>query len=212
MLVNPEKATEMLDKKKEELQKEIDKPPATATTMGGIGGGISSGYMGGASGGSSMTTGGSSYTMGGGVSSYNKNDSDDEWWLEEDEPQEHIDMDGENSAPKEAQYEMLPDGSTALVVPAGTRLHINLEELTKGGDAKRLARKIKAENDKKKKTTGFYGSSFASKWSTEYVDTYTITMDVKFENDPPPAGISLFNTALAYTEDVRPIHTAHTEV
>ena len=75
MLVNPEQATEMLDKKKEELQKEIDKPPVTATTMGGIGGGISSGYMGGASGGSSMTTGGSSYTMGAGVSSYNKNDS-----------------------------------------------------------------------------------------------------------------------------------------
>ena len=65
--------------------------------------------------------------------------------------QERIDEDQASPAPSEAKFEKLGDGSTCLVVPSGSRLKIDLNELLKGGDAKRQERKLKALRDAKKK-------------------------------------------------------------
>ena len=65
--------------------------------------------------------------------------------------QARIDEDQPSPAPSEAKFEKLGDGSTCLVVPSGSRLKIDLNELIKGGDAKRQERKLKALRDAKKK-------------------------------------------------------------
>ena len=146
-------------------------------------------------------------------------------------------------APKDARFEKLKDGSTALIVPAGTRLRLDLREILEGGDAKKEERRKKALKKKKKKGgqtsswlddpwadgvmmgpslpyggvgTGtdmgdeddLYMSSY-SRYFKEWVNSYTITMDIKINADGegngggsiPREGISLFQTALIHTEE-----------
>ena len=48
-------------------------------------------------------------------------------------------------APEGAKFNTLKDGSTSLVVPAGVRLKLDLNDLTSGGDDKKASRKAKAK-------------------------------------------------------------------
>eukprot|EP00656_Telonema_subtile_P033032 TRINITY_DN36415_c0_g1_i1.p1 TRINITY_DN36415_c0_g1~~TRINITY_DN36415_c0_g1_i1.p1 ORF type:complete len:284 (+),score=91.01 TRINITY_DN36415_c0_g1_i1:89-940(+) len=129
----------------------------------------------------------------GGGGGWSSSDDDD------DVVEERIDPDAPSPAPSEAKFETLSDGSTALVIPAGVRLKIDLNDLLKGGDEKKQERKLQELKDKKKK----WGSYDYGKWYTEHVNEYTITMDIKLEQDPPREGMSLFQTALIHAEDVQ---------
>ena len=46
-----------------------------------------------------------------------------------------------------------------------------------------------------------WGGFGFSKWFKQYINQYTITMDIKVNDDIPRDGISLFQTDLAYTEE-----------
>ena len=113
----------------------------------------------------------------------------------------------------DVSFEVLKDGSTALVIKPGCRLKIKLNDLLNGGDEKKEEREKKARNLKKKMAsygvndpwamTGDYdiwaGSS--SKWFKEYINEYTITMDIKLMESPPRDGIALYQTALIHAKE-----------
>ena len=125
----------------------------------------------------------------------------------------------------DAEFEVLDDGSTALVIKPGFRLKLHLGELLDGGDGKREARtkkKLRKKKGKKSKFTGI-GAVFnsvsvgsddgagsdddddddGSPWlkKKEYINEYTITMDIKLSEKPPREGVALFQTALVHATD-----------
>jgi len=107
-------------------------------------------------------------------------------------------------APAHVKFETLKDNSTALLIPAGTRLKIDLNPLT--DDTWKNYGKIKKKKPKKKKlawdswgTDGGWGKY--KKWWKEWVNEYTITMDVKFSEEFPREGIALYQTALIHVEE-----------
>ena len=66
------------------------------------------------------------------------------------------------------------------------------------GDDKKRERKIKAIKDAKNS----WNTSGWGKWSTDYINEYTITMDIKMVDDETPAnGLSLYQTALMHSEE-----------
>jgi hypothetical protein len=115
-------------------------------------------------------------------------------------------------------FETLKDGSTALIIRPGYRLKLKLSELLEGGDAQR----DKNEKRKKKqaeeadaddnvwfrrdstrfKDTDGDGEWSYSRWFKEYVNEYTITIDMKLTDEIPREGISLFQTSLVHTKEV----------
>jgi len=121
----------------------------------------------------------------------------------------------------DAVFETLKDGSTALIMKPGYRLKLNLNDLLQGGDATKQDRIIKETKRKKRmakyasNTTGggtsmmyddvwnMTGPSLAggSKWFKEYVNEYTISMDIKLIDEPPRDGIALFQTALIHSRE-----------
>jgi hypothetical protein len=132
--------------------------------------------------------------------------------------------------PEDAVFETLKDGSTALILRNGYRIRLNLSNLLEGGDPKKEERRKKAEKAKKRreKYGSYYSSSYYSgttaygpsmggkgkddddsdyefeKWDNysfkEYVNEYTITMDIKLLEDIPRDGLSLYQTGLVYLE------------
>jgi hypothetical protein len=120
--------------------------------------------------------------------------SDDDFGSDDEETME-------STAPPDAEFETLRDGSTAYVLPPGCRIKLNLSDILKGGDAKKEERKKEAAKKKKRKDKGgggipgFFGGAggivmgggmggkYAKKWK-EYVNVYTITMDLKVCLDP----------------------------
>ncbi len=121
--------------------------------------------------------------------------------------------------PEDAVFETLGDGSTALILPPGYRLKINCEELLKGGDKKREERMKEAAKAKRRKAKyrsswGGYGSTGTSTgagwddwdskkfgFSKEYINQYTITMDIKLLEEPGREGLALYQTALIHSKE-----------
>lgn len=122
----------------------------------------------------------------------------------------------------ETTFDVLNDGSTALVMKPGYRLKLRLNDLLEGGDADREEREKKRKNREKKmsKYSGFgntasgntvwsggpvdvWGDAFDSTWykPKEYINEYTITMDIKLLDEPPRDGIALYQTALVHAKD-----------
>lgn len=118
-------------------------------------------------------------------------------------------------APPENCFEVLKDGSTALVIKPGHRLKLNLQGLLEGGDANKVEREKKIE--KEKKLYAKYGIKwtpdhkysdndkdddygYSSKWFKEYINEYTITIDLKVKEMPPREGLSLYQTALIHAD------------
>jgi hypothetical protein len=105
-----------------------------------------------------------------------------------------------------------------LILPPGYRLKINCEELLKGGDKKREERLKEAAKEKKRKAKfksswGGFGSKTTGTgggddfWDSkkfgmkEYINQYTITMDIKLLDDPGRDGIALYQTALIHSKE-----------
>lgn len=124
----------------------------------------------------------------------------------------HADDGYDNAAQiNEATFEVLQDGSTALVMKPGYRLKLKLSELTDGGDAAKEARAKKAAKAKKKAAKKS-GSRFSdaywdddefdiSRWFKEYINEYTVTMDIKLLEEAPRDGLALFQTALIHAKE-----------
>lgn len=126
--------------------------------------------------------------------------------------------DNDDNGIGDAVFETLKDGSTALIIKPGYRLRLKLADLLEGGDEKKEERKKNAEKEKKRKDKkkakysnydawpdmddGWgdkkYGSS---KWFKEYINSYTITMDIKILEEIPREGIALYQTALIHCEE-----------
>jgi hypothetical protein len=131
----------------------------------------------------------------------------------------------ESSAPKglhpEAAFETLSDGSQALIMKPGFRLKIDLSDIEHGGDEKKEERKKKKEREKKRmakyksSANKEYGDMMMDddmdvwdmrdedfkKYFKNYLNAYTITMDIKLMEEPPREGISLFQTALIHSKE-----------
>lgn len=116
----------------------------------------------------------------------------------------------------DAKFDVLNDGSTALVLRPGQRLKINLKDLLLGGDeskeerAKAAKKNIGGKGMFRSRFAGFgmkgegaVGGTFGARGKTKkiYVNEYTITMDVKLEEAPPPDGMSIFQTGLVQTAE-----------
>ena len=146
-----------------------------------------------------------------------------------DEEEEEVDF-----VPSDAQFEMLKDGSTALVIKPGHRLKLRLNDILDGGDAEKEERDRKAAKMKKRAAQYSGGSSWMGggisggvgmggggggksdmdywdmdmmggggkkKWFKEYVNEYTITIDMKLLDAPPRDGVALFQTALIHSSE-----------
>jgi len=121
----------------------------------------------------------------------------------------------EDSGYSQAEFETLKDGSNALIIKPGFRLKLRLKDLLDGGDAMKEKRERKAEKQRQQQSSlkadgdgwmmpyDFWSSSSmgGSKWFKEYINEYTITMDIKLLDDPPRDGIALFQTALIHSKE-----------
>ena len=112
-------------------------------------------------------------------------------------------MEKKCTAPEDSVFETLNDGSTALILPPGKRLKLDLSTLTTGGDAEKEEREKKARKLKKRfgKYWGtWYGGSEWKSWWKEWVNDYTVTMDIKvLDEGLPREGLALFQTALVHS-------------
>lgn len=123
-------------------------------------------------------------------------------------------------------FETLKDTSTALIIKPGYRLKLKLNDLQDGGDENRMERERRALKSKKRaakfaaNSTGWgptggtvgtgtvgtvgtidywdFSSYDTKKWFKEYINEYTITIDMKLLEPPSRDGISLFQTALIH--------------
>ena len=83
---------------------------------------------------------------------------------------------------------------------------MRLNDLLEGGDAKNEERE-KKEAKLKKKYSKYKGyddkdwDAFDSKWFKEYVNEYTVTIDMKLTELAPREGISLFQTSLIHANE-----------
>ena len=119
-----------------------------------------------------------------------------------------------------AVFETLKDGSTAFVLKPGSRLKLRLSDLLEGGDAKKDEREKKAAKDKKRRekyTSSYAGAGWGDfdvwgettygksgtggKSFKQYINEYTITMDIKLLQEPPRDGMALFQTALVHAKE-----------
>jgi len=121
--------------------------------------------------------------------------------------------------PPESCFEVMKDGSYALIVKPGHRLKLVLSEILEGGDADREEREKEEEKIKKlyakynlkyrdwksgkkdSKSTDKDDDWADSKWFKEYVNEYTITIDMKLSEPAPREGIALFQTALIHADE-----------
>lgn len=120
----------------------------------------------------------------------------------------------------DAVFETLKDGSSALVLKPGYRLRLKLNDLQEGGDDAKAERERKAAKSKKRAAKysssnswmggggGGGGKDFdfwdmdafsSKKWFKEKINEYTVTIDMKLNEEPPRDGISLFQTALIHS-------------
>ena len=126
-----------------------------------------------------------------------------------------------NSNPSEgAIFETLKDGSSCLILQPGQRIKLNVNNLLDGGDAKNEKRKKKIEKDKKRSKKFAYskvgwedwpgldtgGKGTDMGWDTEfdfkeYINEYTITLDIKLLDNIPNQGIALYQTSLIHSEE-----------
>ncbi len=126
----------------------------------------------------------------------------------------------EDNGINDAVFETLKDGSTALILNPGFRLRLRLNDLLEGGDEKKEERQKAAAKEKKRKEKkkskfsnfdawgdmddwdkGGKGGGYSSKWFKEYINTYTITMDIKLLEEIPREGVALYQTALIHCEE-----------
>jgi hypothetical protein len=132
------------------------------------------------------------------------------------------DLDGESDSvvqgvPSDATFEVLSDGSQALIIKPGFRLKLDLSDIEEGGDENKEERKKRKEKDKKR-LAKYKGSnkwegmdddfdiwdtkdSDFKKYFKTYLNSYTITIDMKLMEELPREGISLFQTALIHSKE-----------
>lgn len=144
---------------------------------------------------------------------------------EEDENEENNNNEktkNENKKESGATFETLRDGSTALILPAGHCLKLNLADLPEGGDANREERQKRAAKEKKRMSKyasefvgfdifgkdglglgGAVGKKSSGGGGKKTMNEYTITMDIKLLDQIPREGISLYQTALVHCLDNR---------
>eukprot|EP00808_Paulinella_micropora_P006835 g75373.t1 len=120
-------------------------------------------------------------------------------------------------APPEAEFELLKDGSTALVIPPNTRLKFDLTDLINGRWEERKHNKPSKPKQKGKAhgrsrlgtLLGFGSEDFdmMSAWGfgsstsvKDYINEYTIVCDIKLLA-APEQGMSLFQTGLAHSSE-----------
>lgn len=118
----------------------------------------------------------------------------------------------------DATFEVLKDGSSALIMKPGYRIRLKLNDLQEGGDEAKEERERKAAKSKKRaaqfaassswmggggKDLDFWDMDMTSnkKWFKEKINEYTITIDMKLNEEPPRDGISLFQTALIHSAE-----------
>ena len=124
----------------------------------------------------------------------------------------------------DATFELLKDGSSALVLKPGYRIRLKLNDLQEGGDDAKQERERKAAKSKKRAAQysasnawmggggggGSGGGGFdfwdmdafsSKKWFKEKINEYTVTIDMKLNEEPPRDGISLFQTALIHSNE-----------
>jgi hypothetical protein len=125
----------------------------------------------------------------------------------------------------DAEFETLKDGSSALLLKPGYRLKLKLNDLQEGGDDAKADRERKAAKSKKRaaqyaasnswfgggmggmggmggKDIDLWDMDFSSKkWFKEKINEYTVTIDMKLNEEPPRDGISLFQTALIHSNE-----------
>jgi hypothetical protein len=116
----------------------------------------------------------------------------------------------------DATFETLKDGSSALLLKPGYRLRLKLNDLQEGGDDAKQERERKAAKSKKRAAQFASSSSWmggggkeldfwdmdafsSKKWFKEKINEYTVTIDMKLNEEPPRDGISLFQTALIHS-------------
>eukprot|EP01038_Epipyxis_sp_PR26KG_P004458 gene4458-6304_t len=133
------------------------------------------------------------------------------------------------SPPSDAEYLEMNDESYALIIKQGYRLRFNLKELLEGGDEKKEERE-KKQLQMKNRTKRFkneYGGRMGMsmgmedgnmenfdvfedngmmngskfKMKKQYINEYTISIDMKLVSPPPMEGLSLFQTALVHVKE-----------
>eukprot|EP01043_Picozoa_sp_COSAG02_P069368 COSAG02_NODE_11855_length_1642_cov_1.685677_1_plen_504_part_10 len=157
-------------------------------------------------------------------------DSDDGVISSDDESSDKFDARGfpvrkssrnpKQAAPPGCVFDELADGSTALVLPAGSRLKLDLQALVNDDWKERAAGKVTKKKKKKKATAmrhgpglpggsgmlgvegtgvggGYYGERKKKK---DFIGAYTITMDIKLDKEPPAQGLSLFQARVAFLD------------
>ncbi len=111
------------------------------------------------------------------------------------------------AAPDDAKFELLSDGSTALILRPGQRLKVELADLYKKGmetREKRLRDKLKeADGGSKKQDFAAYFAEMGSAWGSAYAqaemkDEYSLTLDFKLMDPIPPGGLAVYQTALCH--------------
>jgi hypothetical protein len=119
-------------------------------------------------------------------------------------------------SPPPSTFEKLKDGSFALMIKPGHRLKIKLNDLLEGGDENREERE--KEEEREKKLYAKYGLKYgkykssgmgndddfgtdSKKWLKNYINEYTITVDMKMTEPAPREGIALYQTALIHSDE-----------
>ena len=97
----------------------------------------------------------------------------------------------EQKAPDGASFRKLKDGSFALEIPPGSRIKLDLTSLVAETTT----------NQPPRSRRGF--SYWDRRPRREFINEYTVTLDVKLEEPPPDCGLSLFQTALVHAEESR---------
>ncbi|KAJ8602501.1 hypothetical protein CTAYLR_001253 [Chrysophaeum taylorii] len=108
------------------------------------------------------------------------------------------------SAPSGAKYRRLKDGSWALEVAPGARLKLDLASLVSPTGARDDEARRTGDPGRRGYSTSYATTSYYRVAPPrELLNEYTVTLDVKLDDEPPPGGLSLFQTALVHSEESR---------
>lgn len=108
----------------------------------------------------------------------------------------------ESTVHGDTSFEVLQDGSMALIVKPGCRLKLNLEELLVGGDAQREKRKAEQARAMRKSYWPMRRRmQKLAEDTTEYINAYTISMDIRLMEETLRDGLSVFQTALVHSNE-----------
>ena len=202
-LVNSEQAAELLEKAKQEVEAEAKRQQEREAVKDKSDDAARQGAAAGPS-----RRGGGVDREGLGVYGFSGGLGIDAWLSMAQQPDPAPDEPNEQPLkhPDDAVFETLNDGSTALIVPPGKRLKLDLSAILEGGDARRAEREKRARKRKKRRGRmwgGFLGGGGGEQgaWKgsfKEWMNEYTVTMDIKVQDELPGSGVALIQTALVH--------------